>query len=139
GRLTLDAPPRALATVTQESDHLSIKFEADALDVATPPLPEPSSKDLLQAVRVVDATTLAVDLGPRFAAFRATSQPVDTTERVVIDLLGQTDTAAHPAATGAGAAAGLRANLVGDSHDRDRSRARWRRRRRARGGGRGRK
>ena len=59
GRLTLDATPRALATVTQEANHLSIKYEADAIDVASPPLPEQSSKDLLQAVRVVDATTLA--------------------------------------------------------------------------------
>ena len=98
GRLTLDTTPRALATVTQEADHLTIKFEADALDVANPPLPEPSSKDLLQRVRAVDQTTLAVDVGPRFAAFRATSQPVDTTERLVIDLLGQTETAAQPAA-----------------------------------------
>jgi N-acetylmuramoyl-L-alanine amidase len=106
GRLTLDATPRALATVTQESDHLSIRFEADAIDVANPPLPEPSSKDLLQAVRVADATTLAVDLGPRFAGFRATSQPVDTTERLVIDLLGQTDTAAQPATPPAAAPPG---------------------------------
>ncbi len=98
GRLTIDATPRALATVTQEADHLTIKFEADAIDVANPPLPEPNSKDLLQGVRVVDATTLAVDLGPRFSSFRATSQPVDTTARLVIDLLAQTETAAQPPA-----------------------------------------
>ena len=98
GRLTFDATPRALATVTQETGHLSIKFEADTIDVANPPLPEPSSKDLLQGVRVVDATTLAVDLGPRFSGFRATSQPVDTTARLVIELLGPTETA-PPAAT----------------------------------------
>ena len=98
GRLTLDATPRALATVTQEADHLTIKFEADAIDAANPPLPEPSSKDLLLRVRVVDQTTLAVDVGPRFAGFRATSQPVDTTERLVIDLLAQTETTAQPAA-----------------------------------------
>jgi len=98
GRLTLDATPRALATVTHEADHLSIKYEADTIDVANPPLPEPNSKDLLQGVRVVDATTLAVDLGPRFSSFRATSQPVDTTARLVIDLLAQTETAAQPPA-----------------------------------------
>jgi N-acetylmuramoyl-L-alanine amidase len=103
GRLTLDATPRALATVTQESDHLSIKFEADTIDIANPPLPEQTSKDLLQAVRVVDATTLAVDLGPRFTGFRATSQPVDTTTRLVIDLLGQADTAAPTGAAPPGA------------------------------------
>jgi len=94
GRLTIDATPRALANVTQETDHLTIKFDADALDVPNPPLPAQEPQSLLRAVRVLDATTLAIDLGPRFAGFKATSQPVDTTSRLVIDLLGpQTDTA----------------------------------------------
>jgi N-acetylmuramoyl-L-alanine amidase len=92
GRLTIDATPRATATVTQEADHLSIKFDADALDVPSAPLPSPGSPGLILGVRTVDATTLAVDLGPRFAGFRATSQPVDTTLRLVIDLVtAQTD------------------------------------------------
>ena len=100
GRLTIDSTPRAQATVTQEGTHLNIRFEADTLDVANPPLAEPSSKDLLQGVRVADATTLAVDVGPRFASFRATGQPVDTTTRLVIDLLAVSDTApAAPAVT----------------------------------------
>jgi len=98
GRLTIDATPRALANVTQEADHLTIRFDADALDVPNPPLPEQAPQGLLQAVRVLDATTLAVDLGPRFAGFKATSQPVDTTARLVIDLLAaQTETAPPPA------------------------------------------
>jgi N-acetylmuramoyl-L-alanine amidase len=98
GRLTIDATPRALATVTQESDHLTIKYDADAIDVPNPPLPEQSPQGLLQALRVVDATTLAVDLGPRFAGFKSTSEPVDTTSRLVIDLLAaQTDAAPPPA------------------------------------------
>jgi N-acetylmuramoyl-L-alanine amidase len=104
GRLTVDATPRANATVTQDGDHLSIKFEADTLDVANPPLPETASKDLLQAVRVVDATTLAVDVGPRFGGFRATTQPVDTTARLVIDLLAQSDTTAGQPPSTPGAA-----------------------------------
>ena len=36
---------------------------------------------------MLDATTLAVDLGPRVAGFRATSLPVDTTMRLTIDVL----------------------------------------------------
>jgi N-acetylmuramoyl-L-alanine amidase len=99
GRLTIDAAPNALATVTQDGDHLTLKFDADALDVANPPLPPQTAQSLLQNVRVVDATTLAVDLGSRVAGFKATSQPVDTTTRLVIDLLGQTDTAPAPATT----------------------------------------
>jgi N-acetylmuramoyl-L-alanine amidase len=40
---------------------------------------------------------MAVDLGPRFAGFKATSQPVDTTMRLVLDLLAtQTDAGAAP-------------------------------------------
>jgi N-acetylmuramoyl-L-alanine amidase len=43
---------------------------------------------------------MAVDLGPRFAGFRATSQPVDTIMRLVIDLVvAQTDAAAAAPAT----------------------------------------
>jgi N-acetylmuramoyl-L-alanine amidase len=100
GRLTIDATPRAAATVTQEAEHLTLKFDADALDVANPPLPSPASPGLILGLRVVDATTMAVDLGPRFAGFRATSQPVDTIMRLVIDLVvAQTDAAtAAPAA-----------------------------------------
>ncbi len=100
GRLTIDATPRATATVTQEAEHLTLKFDADALDVANPPLPSPGSPGLILGVRVVDATTMAVDLGPRFAGFRATSQPVDTIMRLVIDLVvAQTDAAAAAPAT----------------------------------------
>jgi N-acetylmuramoyl-L-alanine amidase len=97
GRLTIDATPRALATVTQDGDHLTLKFDADALDAPNPPLPPQTPQSLLLGVRLVDATTLAVDLGPRVAGFKATSQPVDTTARLVIDLLGQTDTTTPPA------------------------------------------
>jgi N-acetylmuramoyl-L-alanine amidase len=99
GRLTIDATPRAAATVTQEAEHLTIKFDADTLDVPNPPLASPGSPGLILGVRSVDATTLAVDLGPRFAGFRAASQPVDTTTRLVIDLVvAQTDAAAAGAA-----------------------------------------
>ena len=88
GRLTLDATPRADSTVTQENNNLlSIKFDADALDVAIPPLGAQGPQSLIQGVRVLDATTLAVDLGPRVAGFRATSLPVDTTMRLTIDVL----------------------------------------------------
>jgi N-acetylmuramoyl-L-alanine amidase len=100
GRLTIDATPRATATVTQEAEHLTLKFDADALDVANPPLPAPGSPGLILGLRVVDATTMAVDLGPRFAGFRATSQPVDTILRLVIDLVvAQTDAPAAAPAT----------------------------------------
>ena len=99
GRLTIDAAPRANATITQEADHLTIKFDADALDAPNPPLPQSAMPGLLRSVRLVDATTMAVDLGPRFNGFRATTQPVDATMRLVIDFVAaQTDAAAAPGA-----------------------------------------
>jgi len=85
-RLTIDATPRATSTVGQDSERLTIKFDADALDIANPPLAAPGPQSLVQAVRVLDAVTLTVDLGPRNAGFRATSQPVDTTMRLTIDV-----------------------------------------------------
>jgi N-acetylmuramoyl-L-alanine amidase len=92
GRLTFDITPRAPATVTQDNEHLTIKFDADALDVPSAPLPNPPGQGLVLGVRNVDATTMAVDLGPRFAGFRAANQPVDATMRLVIDLVAaQTD------------------------------------------------
>src|SRR5206468_11868531 len=36
-RLTIDATPRAASTVSQENDALTIKFDAEALGVASPP------------------------------------------------------------------------------------------------------
>ncbi len=99
GRLTIDATPRANATVTQDAEHLTIKFDAEAIDASNPPLPSPGPAGLILGVRLVDATTMAVDLGPRFAGFKATTQPVDTTMRLVLDLLtSQTDAAPAPSA-----------------------------------------
>src|SRR4051812_16523567 len=36
GRLTIDATPRANSTIVQDGDRLTIKFDADALDVSGP-------------------------------------------------------------------------------------------------------
>src|ERR1700722_19226834 len=89
-RLIIDATPRTSSTVSQESNtSLSIRFEADALDVALPALqPQP----LVQAIRLVEPATIAVDLGPRFGGFRASTQPQDAATRLTIDLMSaQTD------------------------------------------------
>src|SRR6202043_3511184 len=67
-----------------ENNSLSIKFDADALDVALPLL---QPQTLVQAIRVVEPATLAVDLGPRFGGFRAAAQPLDAATRLTIDLM----------------------------------------------------
>jgi N-acetylmuramoyl-L-alanine amidase len=87
GRLTIDATPRAASTVMQDGDRLTIKFDADALDVTSPLLPPQTPQSLAQTVRAIDPTSLVVELGPRFAGFRAAIQPVETTTRLVIDLI----------------------------------------------------
>jgi N-acetylmuramoyl-L-alanine amidase len=93
-RLTVDATPRAASTVTQDGDRLSIKFDADALDVAVPPLAPQGAQSLVQDVRLLDATTLGVTLGPRVAGFRAASLPVETTTRLTIDITAAADASA---------------------------------------------
>jgi N-acetylmuramoyl-L-alanine amidase len=96
GRLTIDATPRATSTITQDADHLTVKFEADAIDAPTQLLQPQPPQSLVIAVRLVDPTTLSVDLGPRFAGFRSTSQALDTMQRVVLDVLGLVQTDAQP-------------------------------------------
>ena len=93
-RLTIDASPQATSTLTKEADHLTLRFDADALDVILPALPP---QGFAQAIRRVDAVTLAVDLGPRFASYRSSTQAVDASTRVTLELLpAATETTAAP-------------------------------------------
>lgn len=93
-RVTVDVTPAATTAVSQQGQRLLLRVDADALDFAvTPVAPGP----LVQAIRVADAVNLAVDLGPRFAIFRASTQPTDTGLRVTIDIVGTADTAPAPA------------------------------------------
>jgi len=96
-RLTIDATPRADSTVSQDNQRILVKFDADALDIAGA-LPSPGPQALVQTVHLVDQTTIAADVGPRFAGFKATAQPVDTTARQIIDLLAPTETTQTPGA-----------------------------------------
>jgi len=95
-RLTIDATPRAQSTVTQETEHLTVKFDVDAIDAASPLLPPQPAPGIVTGVRIVDPTTVAVDLGPRFAGFRSTSLTVDAAQRVVLDLVGLVQSDAAP-------------------------------------------
>ena len=82
------------APLTRDGDHLTVKFDADALDTTLPAVPP---QPFLQALRRVDAVTLAVDLGPRFGTYRSSTQTIDTTARVLLELLPPaTETAATP-------------------------------------------
>jgi N-acetylmuramoyl-L-alanine amidase len=97
-RITVESTPRANTTVAQDStQRLSVKFDADIIDVA---LPAGQSPGLIQGYRVLDNTTIAIELGPRYGSFRASTQVADANARTVIDVLSnQTDTAPPPATT----------------------------------------
>ncbi|OFW31321.1 MAG: hypothetical protein A3H97_25200 [Acidobacteria bacterium RIFCSPLOWO2_02_FULL_65_29] len=99
-RLTVDATPQTASVVAQESGRMSIRFEADALDVVIPPVQAQGTTAIVQAIRAADPATLAIELGPRFAGFRASTQTVDASTRLVVELLANaaTETAAPPPA-----------------------------------------
>lgn len=88
GRLTIDAAPRASSAVSQDNDHIIVKLDADALDVSGPLLPALPPQGLVQAMRVAEPATLVIDLAPRFGGFKASTQPGDTSTRLVIDITG---------------------------------------------------
>lgn len=93
-RLTFEATPPATSTIGREGDYLTLRFDADALDLALRPLPP---QGFAQGVRRLDQVTLAIDLGPRFASYRASAQTVEASVRTVLDLLpaaSETTTAA---------------------------------------------
>ena len=152
-RVTFEITPRATATVTQEQGRLLVRVDADALDATLPPPPQ---QQLLTGIRATEPTTIQMDLGQRFATFRA-SPPISSGAAAVItvELLAagaDTSSAAAPTAPGAPAApnapvapsctyctdrrsAGLHRRIASDHQNhRDRS-GTWRRRQRREGSG----
>jgi N-acetylmuramoyl-L-alanine amidase len=94
-RLTIDATPRAAGTVGEESGRLTVKFDADAIDPTIPGLPP---QEIVLALRVLDPVTLAIDLGPRFSDHQVSTEALDNTSRLVLNL---TATPADPGTTAA--------------------------------------
>ena len=102
GQLTIDATPRVAATVSQDGDRITVKFDADGLDPPAPLFAPPSPPGLVQAVRLVEPTTLLVDLVPRFGGFKSSTLSVGSTGRLVLDL-SPPPTETTPAPTTGGA------------------------------------
>ena len=96
-RVTLDVSPPTGHSVAQDGPRLVVRFDADALDA--PDLRANTTTDIVLGVHLGDTPqSVAIDLGPRFATFRAADQPGSTgAARILIDLLPQSD-AAQPAA-----------------------------------------
>jgi N-acetylmuramoyl-L-alanine amidase len=95
-RVTIDVAPATPHGVAQDGTRLLVRFEADALDAADLRVAAPT--DTLQGMRLGDAPhTIAIDLGPRFASFRAADAPAPAGGgRIVIDLIAHSETAAPP-------------------------------------------
>jgi N-acetylmuramoyl-L-alanine amidase len=96
-RFTFDINPAAQSVISQETGRLVIRFEADALDVSLPPA---ASQGLVQTMRVVEPSSIAVDLGPRYTSFRATTQANGTAARLVLDVLAAAVETSTPPAPG---------------------------------------
>jgi N-acetylmuramoyl-L-alanine amidase len=85
GRVVVDIIPRADHRVEQDSGRLFVRFDADAIDATIAPVNQP---ELLTGIRAAETgAALVLELGPRFAAFRASDQPTDTGVRMTIDLM----------------------------------------------------
>jgi N-acetylmuramoyl-L-alanine amidase len=99
-RLTIDATPQTANVVTQETGRLTVRFDADALDAAIPPVQAQGLAPIVSAIRLADTTTIAIDLGPRFSGFRASNENINSSARLVIEFVANapitTDTAAPP-------------------------------------------
>jgi N-acetylmuramoyl-L-alanine amidase len=94
-RVTLDIAPRTPHQVVQETQRLLVRFEADLLDATLPSL---QTQGLVQGVSV-DRTTIVIDLGARFASFRAADSAVEPdATRVVVDLFATPEQTATPGA-----------------------------------------
>jgi N-acetylmuramoyl-L-alanine amidase len=98
-QITFEITPPAAPTVSATPGQLTVQFEADAIDLTMPALPQQQA--FLQGLRAGDnLTSVVLTTGPRFATYRATSQPADASStRLVLDLLAPgTETAAPPVA-----------------------------------------
>ena len=76
--------------------HRLSDLDADALDAALPPSPVP---DIIKAVHAGESPlTIAIELGPRFAAFKSADAAGERgAGRIVVEIVAQT-TDAPPAA-----------------------------------------
>jgi N-acetylmuramoyl-L-alanine amidase len=93
-RVTLDVAPATPHTVSQDGQRLVVRFDADSLDADLRGGP---ATDAFQNIHFGDTPqTIVIDLGPRFASFRAADQPAPAGggTRIAIDLMAQTEAAA---------------------------------------------
>jgi N-acetylmuramoyl-L-alanine amidase len=128
--VTFEVTPNAEAKVVAQPGRLIVQFDADALELSVPLLP--SSPFLASIVPGDAASTVVLNLGPRYASHRVTATQADAgSGRLVIDLLPPvtTDTATTPAPSpapdtrlvipAASPATGLRTVVIDPGHGGD--------------------
>jgi N-acetylmuramoyl-L-alanine amidase len=94
-RLTFDVAPTTPHSVSQDGNRLLLRFEADAIDAS---LPASSAPELISGVRPEGPAAIAIELGPRFASFRASDLPGDRGGlRIVIEVIAKTTEGSAPA------------------------------------------
>jgi N-acetylmuramoyl-L-alanine amidase len=97
-RVTFEVTPADTRHVVEEGPaRLLVRFDADLLDAD---LAAPPASDVLSTVRVMEpGTTIALELGPAFASYRAADEPAGTGRaRLVVDLLAAPAASPAPAA-----------------------------------------
>lgn len=101
--VTFDVAPPATARVTSEVGRLVLAFDADALDLSLPAVPQ---QDFIQSLQAGDTpTSVRIATGPRFGVHRVTTtQPDANSARVVVELLPPTTEVVGPTPPSAPAA-----------------------------------
>ena len=91
--VTFEVTPNTEARVVPQQGRLVVQFEADALELSVPLLPQ---QNFLTALAPGDTpSSVAITLGPRYASHRVITTPADAgSGRVTIDLLPATTEAA---------------------------------------------
>jgi N-acetylmuramoyl-L-alanine amidase len=93
-RIVLEIAPQTPHAVVQEGQRIVIKFEADALDTALPPV---SAPELVQGIRA-EGASIVIDLGTRFGSYRSSDVPGERgAGRLILDVIALTTTPPPPA------------------------------------------
>jgi N-acetylmuramoyl-L-alanine amidase len=122
-----ETTPSADAKVSAQQGRLLVQFDADALELALPPIP--SQTFLLGIAQGETPGSVAIVTGPRYAQFKTSSSQSDAgSTRFVVDLLPATTTTASPTVTpapdnrpslNAAPVAGLRTLVIDPGHGGD--------------------
>jgi len=86
--VTFEITPVTPAKVSAEAGRLVVQFDADALDLLIPTLPQ---QPFVSSIAPGEGNTVVIATGPRYGAYRSSSsQPDASSSRLTIDLMPST-------------------------------------------------